>query len=103
MTAFEPENVDVLGDEILRARRDCVEAMAALRIAESAAEMAREALAQGTGEQGPTPAQLGEAREVLRNARLLVRAAREKLAHAERAFDEELLWRLARRCAAASN
>lgn len=97
MPTFESENIAILGSEVLRARRRCVEATAALRIAERLAQMAREALAQGTLERRPTQAELCEAREILREFRRVARTARETLADAERAFDEALLAGLANR------
>ena len=91
MTTFESENIAVLGSEVNRARRRCVEATAALRIAESVAQMAREGLVKRTSEREPTEAELREARETLRKARRLAQTARATLARAERAFDEALL------------
>jgi hypothetical protein len=95
MTTFESENIAILGSEVIRARRLCVEATAALRLAESLAQMAREALANGTLEREPTQAELCEAKEILGEFRRLAQTARERLSRAEQAFDEALLGGLA--------
>jgi hypothetical protein len=97
MTTFESENIAILGSEVIRARRRCVEATAALRIAEGVAQMAHEGLARGTLELEHTQAELREAKEILREAGYLVQTAHGTLARAERAFDEALLGALANR------
>jgi hypothetical protein len=103
MTTFESEVIVALGSELVRARRQCVEATAALRIAESLGQTAREALAQGTLEREPTYSELCEAKEILREFRRMAQTAREALAQAERAFDEALLGGWASRHAALLN
>jgi hypothetical protein len=95
MTEFDSQKVAVLGSEVIRARRRCVEATTALRIAvHTAASVARNAdkgPAHGALELEPTEAELREARETLRKARRLAQTARARLARAERAHHEALL------------
>jgi hypothetical protein len=103
MNRFESEVIAALGSELVRARRQCVEATAALRIAENLAQTAREALARGASEREPTYSELCEAKDILREFRRMAQTAREALAEAERAFDEALLGGWATRNAALLN
>jgi hypothetical protein len=99
MTEFDSQKVAVLGNEVIRARRRCVEATTALRLAvhtaESLARSTHKGLADGALELEPAEAGLREAKEALRKARRLAQTARARLARAERAHHEALLGGLA--------